>query len=564
NFNLSLILRFLAQTNIVQVGDGNSADSLLDVSHVQAAVDLVAEVLSPDDSLPKPQSICASYVLRTMTRSRLFYLLLLLTVLNTPNNSELIENNVRHNLTQAHSDIKKQIVNTDTVILGDDNEKSQLILLSPQIMALINLLNLGQKFVNETDLPTAVSAKQENFDRLFVNGSNNQLFELLKITPQVLIDLGILESQQQQQVQDEFETRQLSNGSILILGDNNTLTRGIVVDPQAAVKLRLSALLQQVTDLLGPDSLTAGDCVLNDSSPLIQEKNTEIVQIGNNNKLNTLTEVGGQVLVDGSVAVDLFQQLRCILKNPENLTTARALNFTTPVTLTPERLSIKPSTKPLTEENSTSKIASSASTSTQQPSRPATDSSINPLTPKSSTPSMKRPLETTTLSPSKPLRTPTTTKPSIDSKPQINTLEKTHSSSVTSHETFNNSVPLISATPANERPYILPLPLLLAIHIHKEYVDSTVPLSSQRSTSTTPANEIPVSISTPLPFANQSTPSSSAQRRCYRRNCLKWKKKHLLRVGSRRSPTVPDHGIFNKNTFAVSKSDFFQNECSMQ
>uniref|UniRef100_A0A1B0G289 Uncharacterized protein n=1 Tax=Glossina morsitans morsitans TaxID=37546 RepID=A0A1B0G289_GLOMM len=472
------------QTNIVQVGDGNSADSLLEVSHVQAAVDLVAEVLSPDDSLPKPQ------------------------------------------------------INTDTVILGDVNEKSHLIHLSPQIMALINLLNLGQKFVNETDLPTAVSAKQENFDRLFVNGSNNQLFELLKITPQLLIDLGILESQQQQQlleddsgeVQDEFETRQLSNGSILILGDNNTLTRGIVVDPQAAVKLRLSALLQQVTDLLGPDSLTAGDCVLNDSSPLIQEKNTEIVQIGNNNKLNTLTEVGGQVLVDGSVAVNLVQQLRCILKNPKNLTTTRALNFTTSVTLTPERLSIKPSTKSLAEENSTSTIASSARTSTQQPRRPAIDSSVNPLTPKTSTPSMKRPLETTTLSPSKPLRTPTTTSPSIDSKPQINTLEKTHSSSVTSGETFNNSVTLISGTPANERPYILPLPLLLAIHIHKEYAKSTVPLSSQRSTSTTPANEIPVNISTPLPFINQSTPSSAAQRRCYRRNCLKWKKKHLLRV----------------------------------
>uniref|UniRef100_A0A1A9VR96 Uncharacterized protein n=1 Tax=Glossina austeni TaxID=7395 RepID=A0A1A9VR96_GLOAU len=473
-----------------------------------------------------------------MTRSRLFFLLLLLTLLNTPNNSELIENNVRRNLTQEHNDIKKQIVNTDTVILGDVNEKSQLIHLSPQIMALINLLNLGQKYVNETDLPTAVSVKQENFDRLLVNGSNNQLFELLKITPQLLIDLGILDPQQQQQLlkddsvkaQDEFETRQLSNGSVLILGDNNTLTRGVVVDPQVAVKLRLSALLQQVTDLLGSDSLTAGDCVLNDSHPLIQEKNAEIVQIGNNNKLNTLTEVGGQVFVDGSVAVDFVQQLRCILKNPENLTTTRALNFTAPVTLIPERLSIKPSPKPLTEENSTSTIASSARTSTQQSSRPATDSSINPLTSKTSTPSMKKPLKTTTLSSTKPLRTPTTTNPLIDSKPQINTLEKTPASSVTSEESSNNSVTLISGTPANEKPYILPLPLLLAIHIHKEYADSSVPLSSQRSTSTMPANEIPVSISTPLPFIKQSTPSSSAKRRCYRRNCLKWKKKLLLRV----------------------------------
>uniref|UniRef100_A0A1A9VR98 Uncharacterized protein n=1 Tax=Glossina austeni TaxID=7395 RepID=A0A1A9VR98_GLOAU len=51
----AIYLPMSSQTNIVQVGDGNSADSLLDVSHVQAAVDLVAEVLSSDDSLSKPQ-----------------------------------------------------------------------------------------------------------------------------------------------------------------------------------------------------------------------------------------------------------------------------------------------------------------------------------------------------------------------------------------------------------------------------------------------------------------------------------------------------------------------------
>ncbi|KAL9871979.1 uncharacterized protein ACN2A1_014819 [Glossina fuscipes fuscipes] len=472
-----------------------------------------------------------------MTRSRVSYLLLLLMLLNASNSSELIENSVRDNLTQVHSDLRQQIVNTtDTVIVGDGNEKLQLIHLSPQIMALINLLNPGQKFVNETDRPTAASVKQENFDRVFVNGSNNQLFELLKVTPQLLIDLGIFDSQQQLLKDDsvtaqaEFETRQLNNGSILILGNNNTLTRGIVVDPQTAVKLRLSALLQQVANLFGPDSLTARDCILNDSSPLIQDKNTEVVQIGNNNKINTFTEVGAQVLVDGNAAVDLIQQLRCILKNPENLTMTRMLNFTTPVTLIPERLSIRPSTKPLTEENSTSTIPSSARTSTQQPSKSATDSSINPITPKTSTPSMKRPLKTTMLSSSKPLLTPATTSPLIDSKPQTNALEKTPSTSVTSDETFDNSVTVISGTPANEKPYILPLPILLAIHIRNEYAESTAPPSSQRSTSTTPVNEMPVSISTPLPFIHQSTTSSAARRRCYRRNCLKWKKKHLSRV----------------------------------
>uniref|UniRef100_A0A1A9X4L8 Receptor L-domain domain-containing protein n=1 Tax=Glossina brevipalpis TaxID=37001 RepID=A0A1A9X4L8_9MUSC len=467
-----------------------------------------------------------------MTDSSVFYLLTtVLAFFNAINSSELIENNALDNPTQANSTMKEQIVNVDTVIVGHGNKKSQLIHLTPQIMALINLLNLRRQSVNETDdlsaLLNAISIKQENFDRVFVNGSNNELFELLKISPQLLIDLGLLESRLLRKndslaTETVFETRQLSNGSLLILGDNNTLTRGIVLDPQAAVKLRLSALLQQLTGLLGPESLTSEDCIVNDS------KNTDIVQIGSNNKLNMLTEVGGQIMVDGDIAVNLVQQLRCILKNPEKITTSTTsilLNFTTPATVTSERASLESSTKPTTVEYFTSTNVNTSKTSTEQPNGPATRSPLTLLRQATSTPSMKRFVEKITTSSSKPVHTPSTVKPATNPKPQTKMPKKTLLISVTSDETSSDNVASIAGRPATERPYALPLPLLLSIHIDQKYVENTVtppPLPQSSAGST-----MIFSTSTPLSFTNQST-LSPTEKRCYRRACLKYKKiRHL-------------------------------------
>ncbi|XP_037807709.1 uncharacterized protein LOC119601073 [Lucilia sericata] len=410
-------------------------------------------------------------------------------------------------------DLNAQKLNTDTNITGSNITKLQLGKITPQAQILVKLLNKNEQSTGSQEdekggILNAILNTQESTNKVSINGSNTKVIQLLDINPNLIVDLGLAELTDQKtsgsgSAKHKDITKQVSDNSVVMVGDNNEVIRGAVVNTQGVVKLRLGEIVKQVTGLVAGKELTDEECVEEGDDIIIQEQKSDVTQIGENNTISTLAKVGGQLIVDANVATNLLQRIRCkgrktTTKMPptEATTEQPILPPTGPPTLPPTVPPTLPPTLPSTQPPTLPPTQPPTLPPTLPPTQPPT---LPPTVPPTLPPTMP-PTKPPTLPPTQPPTLPPTQPPT-----QPPTLPPTQPP--TQPPTLPPTKP--PTQPPTQPPTLPP---------------TQPPTQPPTLPPTQPPTLPPTLPPTQPPTLPPTQPPTLPPRRCYRKYCRKWRK----------------------------------------